>query len=174
MKRVNIRDVSIFIILLILGLISFKYASLNISLMEIFLITQVPIFFGGFFLDAPLALLLGLITPIAASYIFKFPVLFPDTLLLSFEYLTFGFVASKLNKKRKLSVLLSLFISMIIGRIISGIMVFIMVITFQIQNDPIRYVENGIINSWPGIILQLVLIPAIMHLFNHYTTINLE
>ena len=49
-----------------------------------------------------------------------------------------------------------------------------MVITFQIQNDPIRYVENGIINSWPGIILQLVLIPAIMHLFNHYTTINLE
>lgn len=174
MRNIKLRDLIIFILLLLLSVLSYYVSKDRASLIDLFLIVQIPVFLAGFFLSPTKALIFGLIVPFVSSYLFGYPVDRAYTIISSFEFGSYAFTASLLNKKYKINVLISQIISMVVGRVVSGIVVFVLVSGSMIDLDPIKYVEEGLVNAWPGIILQLILIPGIMYLFNHYTTINLE
>ena len=142
---------------------------------NIFLPMHIPVLLGGFLLSPIYALLVGMLTPILNNLLTGMPPLFPMTLIMVFELGVYGFVASYLYKRLRVPVILSLLISMIVGRIVSGVVVYILTMAFStVKMDPLLFVKGGVITGIPGIIIQIVLIPMLMHAINRYTTINLD
>jgi len=60
------------------------------------------------------------------------------------------------------------------GRIIAGLVVFILAIFFAIPLEPITYIIGAITAGIPGIVIQLILIPILIHGIVRYTTIYLD
>lgn len=142
---------------------------------NIFLPMHIPVLLGGFLLSPIYALLVGILTPILNSLLTGMPPLFPMTVIMVFELGIYGFAASYLYRRLRVPVIVSLILSMIVGRIVSGIVVYVLVLAFStVKIDPLLFVKGGIITGLPGIIIQIILIPVLMHGINKYTTINLD
>lgn len=111
----------------------------------------------------------GLILPIMRSFLFGMPVLFPSAIGMTFELAAYGTVIgliyAKLPKKIS-SVYFSLGAAMIVGRIVWGIARAIMsgvsdnAFTWQL------FISGAFLTAVPGIILQLIFIPAVMHVLS--------
>lgn len=141
---------------------------------RIFLPMHIAVLLGGLLLPPIYAFLLGMLTPILNSLLTGMPVLFPNALIMTFELAAYAFIVSYLYRKFKIPLLISLIISMIVGRIVAGGVVYILATFFSQKMDPILFVEGAIITGVPGIAIQIVLIPILMHAINKYTTINLD
>lgn len=141
---------------------------------RIFLPMHIPVLLGGFLLPPMYAILLGLLTPILNNLLTGMPVLFPMVVIMIFELGVYGLVASVLYRKLRIHILVSLIISMIFGRIAAGGIVYILVVFFGQKMDPLLFVQGAIVTGLPGIIIQIILIPILMHAINRYTTINLD
>lgn len=141
---------------------------------NIFLPMHIPVLLGGFLLPPHLALILGLMTPIINSLVTGMPQLFPIGIIMVFELGFYGFIASILYRKLKFPSILALIFSMIVGRIVAGLTVFILVAFFAIKLDPMIYIIEGVSIGLPGIIIQLILIPTLIHSIVSYTTIDLD
>ena len=140
----------------------------------VFLPMHIPVLIGGFLLPPYLALLLGMLTPLINSLVTGMPPLFPMAIIMIFELGIYGFVASIMYRRLKIPSIISLIISMIAGRIMAGLVVFILAAFFGLQMDPILFVIGGVTTGIPGIIIQIILIPSLIHGIVRYTTINLD
>lgn len=108
----------------------------------------------------------GFILPLLRSMIFIMPVLFPNAVSMAFELCFYGLIAGliyNLQKKQSIvSVYISLISAMIGGRAVWGLVQTILLTasgsTFSWQ----MFAAGAFLNAIPGIILQLILIPAIM------------
>lgn len=141
---------------------------------QVFLPMHISVLIGGFLLPPGLAMLLGMLTPLLNSIITGMPPLFPMAVIMVFELGAYGLAASLFYRKLKVPSLLALIISMILGRIVSGITIFILSAFFTIPFDPILFVKGGVISGFPGIIIQLIIIPTLVYAIVKYTTINQE
>lgn len=130
---------------------------------------HIPVILCGFICGYKYGFLVGLIAPLLRSITILLPPLFPTAISMSIELSVYGIVSGllykafkKLINKEIVLIYLCLFISMISGRIIWGITNYILLLfdtgsfTFQM------FLVGAFINSWPGIILQIVLIPLIL------------
>ena len=140
----------------------------------VFLPMHIPVLIGGFLLPPYLALLLGMLTPLINSLVTGMPQLFPMAIIMSFELGIYGFVASLMYRKLNIPSIMSLIVSMIVGRIMAGLVVFILATFFAVQLDPILFIIGGVTTGIPGIIIQIILIPSLIHGIVKYTTINLD
>lgn len=126
---------------------------------------HIPVLFCGYFCGAPWGLAVGFIAPILRSVILGMPPMFPTAFCMAFELATYGFMAGWLyNKlpKKKRNVYVSLICSMVIGRVVWGIVMF-----GCVGFDPSKFgmgpfLAGAILNAIPGIILQIILIPAVV------------
>lgn len=173
-ERNHVRNLVIGGLLLALGLIiPYIFHSTGIA-GNIFLPMHIPVLLGGFLLPPHIALLLGILTPIINSLITGMPILFPIAIIMAFELGTYGLLASLLYMKLRLPTVFALILSMVGGRIIAGLVVFILAIFFAIPLEPITYVIGAITTGIPGIVIQLVLIPILIHGIARYTTLYLD
>ncbi len=127
---------------------------------------HIPVMLCGLVCGPQYGLLIGAIAPIMRSSLFGMPVMFPSAISMAFELATYGFVIGYLFKHAKWKCIKSLYrcllISMICGRAVWGIaQCFILGVgdngfTFSM------FLSGAILKAIPGIILQLVLIPAVM------------
>lgn len=144
---------------------------------------HIPVMLCGFILGPVYGALIGFITPLTRSLIFGMPPLVPTALAMSFELMTYGLICglffyliNRLFKKVPtiVNVYISLVSAMIIGRGIWGLMFYL--INFGAQNpvnfDFMYFVSGAFITAWPGIIVQLVLIPALIQLLYSTKMIN--
>jgi riboflavin transporter FmnP len=121
-----------------------------------------PVFLCGLICSWKYGLIVGFILPILRSLIFSAPIMFPKAVSMAFELAAYGLMVGLIYKENKgvLWLYLSLIVSMIGGRIIWGIVQTLLLgtgkFTFMI------FITSGFIEAIPGIILQLILIPAIM------------
>ena len=124
---------------------------------NMFLPMHLPVLIGGFVLGPWYGLFLGIVTPLTRSLLFTMPPIYPTATSMAFELAAYGFASGLLfklaykmfngnDKKLIISIYVVLIIALIFGRLVYGLTMF--VLTF--------------INAWPGIILQIVLIPAII------------
>lgn len=136
---------------------------------------HLPVMICGFVLGPAYGALIGFITPLTRSLIFAMPPLMPTALAMSFELMTYGFVCGGLfiffaKYLRKLPTLVSVYISlitaMILGRCIWGFVYFLLSFaSTDVAPFTFAYfLTYGFINAWPGILLQLILIPALIQL----------
>ena len=126
---------------------------------------HIPVLICGFVCGWPYGLVVGLITPLLRSVLFGMPPIFPTAVAMTFELAAYGFASGliyKLLPKRAAFVYLNLIISMIFGRIIWGIT---SVILYGVSGSAFSwavFMSGAFIKAFPGIILQIILIPIII------------
>ncbi|NLC04373.1 MAG: ECF transporter S component [Tissierellia bacterium] len=135
---------------------------------------HIPVLIGGFLLPPSLAILLGMLTPLLNSVITGMPVLFPIAIIMIFELGAYALVASLLYRVLKVPSLLAIIISMVVGRIIAGVTIFVLSAFFTLPLDPVLFVRGAVIAGFPGIIIQIILVPSLVYAIVKYTTINLD
>lgn len=132
-----------------------------------FLPMHIPVLIAGFVVSAPFAIAVGAITPILSSLLTGMPTVFPVLPFMIFELATYGGVASFLYRKLNLNVYVSLVCSMIAGRIVSSIVVWVLATFFMAKlPNPIVFITGAITQGIPGIIIQIIFIPAIIFSLN--------
>lgn len=130
---------------------------------------HLPILICGFVLGWKYGLLIGFITPLIRSAIFTMPPMFPTAIAMAFELAAYGCIAGFLYttlKEKQSSSILSIFLSllgaMIGGRIVWGLVTMLLLsftggsFTFSL------FMAGAFINAIPGIVLQIIIIPAII------------
>ena len=138
---------------------------------------HIPVLICGFICGWQWGLAVGFIAPLFRSLTLGMPPLFPTALCMAFELAIYGLVAGLLHKlfpKKKPYIYCSLIISMIIGRIVWGIMMFIFVginggtFTFS------AFLAGAFVNAWPGIVVQILLIPPVVMALESTKTLKLN
>ena len=111
--------------------------------------------------------LVGFTLPILRSVIFTMPVFYPTALAMAFELMTYGLVISlcySVLPKRTVHLYASLIIAMVAGRVVWGGVTAILLgatgsaLTWKV------FISGSLLNAFPGIILQILIIPALMML----------
>lgn len=136
---------------------------------------HLPVMLCGFILGPAYGALIGFITPLTRSLIFGMPPIMPTALSMAFELLTYGFLCGAifylLNKYAKkiptiATVYIALVSAMIVGRLVWGF-VNCMILLSMGQGSKftgIYFLTEAFANAWPGILIQLVVVPAIFEL----------
>ncbi len=127
----------------------------------IFLPMHIPVLLAGFFLGAVPAALSGFLTVILSASLTGMPPV-PVLYFMMVEVTAYGFLAGLFYKKYKLNVYVSLLLSMLLGRVALGVTVYILQPLLNLKLSPAVYMTNALVNGVPGIIIQLVFIPALV------------
>ncbi len=129
---------------------------------------HIPVMLCGLVCGGKYGFIVGLILPFLRAVTVGMPPVYPNAVWMSVELATYGFVIGFLYfsflKKQMWWLYCCLIISMISGRILWGtakaILLGVAGKAFTVQ----AFIAGGITDSLPGIILQLILIPAIIGL----------
>jgi len=134
---------------------------------SIFLPMHIPVLLAGFFVGPFYALAIGAITPIISGLMTGMPPFapVPVAIVMAFELAAYGFFAGLFYEKLRINPIFSLVLAMICGRIVTGLVIFVLVAAFGFNKlNPVAYVWGSLATSWPGILIQLVLIPAVVEI----------
>ena len=127
---------------------------------------HIPVMLCGLVCGWQYGLVIGVILPIMRSLLFSMPVMYPHAINMAFELATYGFVIGYLFSHAKWKCIKSLYrcliTSMIIGRIVKGIVECFLLGLGENGFTFAAFISDAFIRAIPGIILQLVLIPAVM------------
>ena len=126
---------------------------------------HIPVLLCGFLCGPVWGLAVGLIAPILRSLLFGMPPLFPTAAAMAFELAAYGFLSGlfyKLLPKKTPYLYLSLILAMIGGRLIWGLAQTVFMGMAGKSFTLAAFWAGAFANAWPGIILQLVLIPPVV------------
>ena len=138
---------------------------------------HIPVLLCGFICGWQWGLAVGFTAPLLRSLTLGMPPLFPYAIAMAFELAAYGAIsglAYKMLPKRKLSIYCSLLLAMVVGRLIWGAVTFVCLgvsggaFTFS------AFLSGAIIDSIPGIIIQIVLIPIIVMVLDNTKILNLK
>ena len=131
---------------------------------------HLPVLLCGFICGWPWGLAVGVIAPLFRSLTLGMPPLFPTALCMAFELAAYGAIAGLMHKllpKKKPYIYCSLLIAMIAGRLIWGAAMFICVGSGGGNFTFAAFLAGAVTNAIPGIILQIILVPAIVMLLDN-------
>lgn len=149
----------------------------NPQLGQILLLMHLPVLIGAYFIKPKYAFLVGLIIPLLRGVLVGVPPVYPIGIVMAIELSVYGLCVSlifkALNfKSQYVNVMLTLIISMIIGRVFYGIGASVF---YNLAGDPQFsmkiFINSAFIVALPGILIQLVIVPAIVFAVikgNHY------
>lgn len=126
---------------------------------------HIPVLLCGFLCGWPWGLAVGLIAPPLRSVLFGMPAMFPTAAAMMFELMTYGAVAGRLYRAfvgKKLRVVLALVPAMIAGRLAWGAAQLAFTSLTHETFTWALFLGGAVVNAIPGIILQLILVPAIV------------
>lgn len=166
MKTSPVRNLVLTAMFLALGLVLPFLTGQIQSIGSMLLPMHIPVLLCGFICGWPYGLAVGLILPLLRSAIFSMPPMFPQAVAMAFELGTYGLVSGLLYGRSKwkctIALYRSLLIAMVAGRVVWGAA---MVVLMGLSGSAFTwsaFMASALLNAIPGIILQLVLIPAIM------------
>ena len=166
----NIKNLTLTAMLLAIGLVLPLLTGQIPQIGNMLLPMHIPVFLCGLICGWQYGAAVGFILPLLRYAIFGMPVLFPTGIAMSFELLTYGLVAGLLYGLSRWQCVIALYRSMIAamlaGRAVWGI---VQMILLGITGDGFTwqmFMAGAFLNAVPGIIVQLILIPAIMVALN--------
>ncbi|MDN5377995.1 MAG: hypothetical protein PWQ76_248 [Clostridiales bacterium] len=126
---------------------------------------HIPVLLCGIICGWEYGLAVGAILPLLRSVIFGMPPIYPTALAMTFELAAYGAVIGLLYRrffKGTVGIYLSLLTAMVSGRIVWGIAQAVLLgvggKTFTLS----AFLAGAVLNAVPGIILQLLLVPAVV------------
>lgn len=127
---------------------------------------HIPVFLCALICGWKYGFAVGLLLPLMRSLILGMPPIYPIALAMTFEMAAYGFIAGFIYEKSRWKCIVSLYramlIAMIAGRAVWGAAE---IILLGIQGNAFTwsaFLSGALLNAIPGIILQLILVPAIM------------
>lgn len=127
---------------------------------------HIPVLLCGLICGWQYGAVLGFILPLIRYFIFGMPVIFPTGLAMAFELMTYGFVAGFLYEMSRWKCIVSLYRSLIAamaaGRFVWGMAQMILLGISGGAFTMTMFLTGALFNAVPGIIIQLILIPAVM------------
>ena len=127
---------------------------------------HLPVLLAGFLCGPWWAAAVGAVAPLLRHALFGMPPLFPTAVAMTFELLTYGLVSGllyrRLHERRAAGIYLSLIAAMAAGRIAWGAA---MVVLLGLGDSAFTwgaFWAGAITGAIPGILLQLILIPALV------------
>ena len=127
---------------------------------------HIPVLLCGLICGWQYGALIGAILPLLRFALFSMPPLYPTALAMAVELciygLAIGFIYSMFKKQGIISVYISLVVAMILGRVVWGGSMTVLMAMMDNAFTAKAFLAGAVLNAIPGIILQLLLIPAIM------------
>ena len=131
-----------------------------------FLPMHLPVFLCGLIVGPVYGLIVGLVLPILRHFLFGMPPLYPTAIAMSFELATYGFVSGFIYKNSRWKCIIALYesliIAMIAGRVVWGIVTYLLMGFSGNAFTMEAFMAGAFLNAIPGIIFQLIFIPAFM------------
>lgn len=131
---------------------------------------HIPVIMCGLICGWKYGLGVGFVTPLLRSLVFLRPAIYPDAVAMALELATYGLVVGLLYGHSRWKCIVSLYRSMIIamiaGRVVWGVTE---VILLGIGGEAFTwdaFIAGAFLEAFPGIILQLIFIPAMMLVLN--------
>lgn len=131
---------------------------------------HIPVMLCGLICGWQYGAVVGFIVPLLRSVLFGAPVMFPAATAMAFELMTYGLVAGLMYGLSRWQCIVALYRSLIVamlaGRAVWGV---VQVIQLGFSGSGFTwsaFMSGAFLNAIPGIIVQLILIPAIMAALN--------
>ena len=128
---------------------------------SVFLPMHIPVLLCGFIIGARYGVLVGLIVPFLSSVLTGMPPIWPVAVSMALELAAYGFFAGLLSKRT--NVFAALIGAMLAGRVVMGLANLIL---YGIKGNAYTmsaFVSGAFVTALPGIIIQLILIPAVIY-----------
>lgn len=127
---------------------------------------HIPVLLCGLLCGWPYGLVIGFVAPLLRSVLFGMPPIYPVALAMAFELaaygLIIGLVYTALHKRGLAALYGSLLVAMVGGRLVWGVAEVVLLgmagNAFTLQ----AFLSGALLTAVPGIVLQLVLIPAVV------------
>lgn len=165
MNRAQIRNLVLAAMFLALGLVLPLLTGSNRELGNMLLLMHIPILLCGLICGWQYGGLVGFICPLLRFSIFGAPPM-PMGIGMAFELAAYGAIVGLVYGRSRWKCIYSLYramlIAMIGGRLVWGVARAIMVGAAKVPFGWQAFITVGFVEAIPGIILQLILIPAIM------------
>ncbi|MCR4936032.1 MAG: ECF transporter S component [Oscillospiraceae bacterium] len=162
----NVRKLTLSALFLALGLVLPFLTGQIREIGSMLLPMHIPVLLCGLICGWPWGAAVGLVLPLLRSVTFGMPPLYPTAVAMSLELLTYGLVVGLvwgLVRRQNLGTLYcALLAAMVAGRLVWG---GAMVLLLGLQGGAFTweaFLAGAVLNAVPGILVQLILIPAIM------------
>ena len=126
---------------------------------------HIPVFLCGFICGWPFGALVGFIAPLLRSSLFHMPTMFPAAVSMAFELAAYGFLTGFLYAhfpKKNRYLYITLLISMVFGRLVWGAVRFILAGLTSSRFPFSAFWAGAVTEAIPGILLHIILIPALV------------
>lgn len=176
--RQSIRNLTLSAMFMAVGMVLPFFTGQIPQIGNMLLPMHLPVFLCGLICGWRYGASVGFTLPLLRSVVFGMPILFPTALAMAFELLTYGLVAGLLYGRSKWQCVIALYRSiiaaMLAGRLVWGIA---QTIFLGIKGNLFTwqaFAAGAFFNAFPGIILQLVVIPLVMIALNRTGLVRFE
>jgi riboflavin transporter FmnP len=170
MKSEKIKELALAAMFLAIGLFLPFLTGQIPQIGKMLLPMHIPVLLCGLICGWKYGLAVGFITPLLRSVVFGMPVLFPMAFSMAFELMTYGFVVGFLYEHSRWKCIFALYrcliISMLSGRAVYGLVQVLILGVGENGYTFKAFMASAFLNAIPGIVLQLILIPAVMLVLN--------
>lgn len=173
------RKIAVSALFLALGLLLPFLTGQIQSIGNMLLPMHIPVLLCGFICGWQYGAVVGICTPVLRSILFGMPVMFPSAVCMAVELAVYGFVTGIMYRKWKggvSGIYVSLVTAMIAGRAAWGLASMIVYPLLGIEFGWKIFISSAFLNAVPGIVVQIVLIPALVRAaekaqwVNHWVT----
>ena len=170
MKQTPVRNLTLSAFFIALGLVLPLLTGQIQQIGEVLLPMHIPVFLCGLICGWKYGLGVGFVLPLMRSGIFGMPPIYPIAVSMTFELAAYGAIAGFLYGKSRWQCLIALYRSMIAamlaGRAVWGVAMALMLGFGGPGFTWGAFLAGAFVEAIPGIIVQLILVPAIMLALN--------
>jgi len=127
---------------------------------RIFLPMHFPVFFAGILMGPLSGAIVGFLSPVLSFFLTGMPPPYAAP-LMALELPTYGVCIGLFYRYMKIPLIISLILSMLAGRCAFALGIFIIGALVKLPISFISFLEASFITGLPGILLQLIIIPAL-------------
>lgn len=177
MKGINTKKMVLSALFLAIGMVLPFFTGQIPTIGNMLLPMHIPVLLCGFVCGWKYGVAVGAILPLLRSALFGMPVLFPNAIGMAVELAVYGVVSGVLGRRlgrTPKGIYLSLVSAMILGRIAWGL---VSIGLFALAGSNFTwkiFMMQAFVNAVPGMIIQLVLIPAIVKRLPRELALNLK
>jgi len=131
---------------------------------------HIPIFIGAMLLGPISGIIIAVIAVITGVFLGMPPL--PIASYMIFELSVYAFVSGYLYKNKKLNIFVSYIVAKIAGMAVALFVIYIMLNALQINSPMLTGSVTMFLVGIPGIVIQFILIPAIIHLLQRSKLYN--
>ncbi len=173
MKQKQVKKLVLAALFLAIGMVLPFFTGQIKEIGNMLLPMHLPVLMCGFVCGWKYGAAVGLTLPFLRSVSFGMPALYPNAVTMAIELCAYGLLIGLFygifKRKNLVTVYASLILSMIGGRLIWGIAKVLVLGLSGTGFTLTAFWVGGFVNAFPGILLQLILIPSLMALINTLT-----